>query len=982
MKKILLVSLLLLALVFTVVACKDDPVEPTDTTAGETTGTVEDPTAAPADDTTAKTEDPTEGPEVTTEKPEDPTEPPPAATTEKPEDPTDPPEDPTDPPVTEPVDPDAPISMFDAAALKDNVGPGDSGIASRELSEDGSYITITPSNSDPNYYPFANVTGGRYVAIKYRTSTAAGTALQFYLASAGQGPSDDTSMLRQSIIADGNWQVAIFDTQSLIDAGIYDGSTVSYFRFDPLECDYILDADGNTQKENGTYLRYDMPEGATIDVKYIAFFNSAEAVEKYESTPLFIVGPADMAASMTNFATVTDNGKYATADGNVEGSNGDGWFLPMNGASVAGKFISVVYRTSSAAMEGRCGEFFAGSGAGPTGGSSTTFNYVADGKWHMAVVDVSAHPDMTGNMAYIRYDFCNDTRDIIVDVAYIAVFETAKAAETYYALTTLASAVDPVTAGANNGFVCKDSQGADNNSAYVVGWVGFTQDMVAAGYSIDNAAIEWNGVLNPVAADDPVRDPANGGEFAQRYNISAPLTGLPFGAHNVKFYVELADGTIVIIHEIDCETKDPTAVEDSTVVFDSAENADLQGAFTFGVGAGGNSNYTAAPYLINGINQLTTKMEGTYVWTVSGYASTAKAWGTLFVRGLPNPNFGDGNYYGHDSKEGESVGCAGIYINIFEGNLRINVKGYGDGDVPVPNWVEVPYDGKDLTIADDGKQVVIYNGETLLAAIILKGDNAGMAEKATVVLADGTYTTFTDLAVASSVMGADIGFIARSADVTFDATTLKPLAGATLPAIPELPTIDAAVEGASSTIIANDMLGADKVIGAGYAIKDYNGTFQTNKNLFNNGFMDQVTMVEDDDAIYTHYVLPAGDGSGNARILFKTKYMSLVDNADYIGTKYIVFRYRTNVTTAGALYAGYEAGQSESNLPATDITWEADGEWHVYAIAVTPDNEGMINVLNLTIAAAGPAADSYFDLDYVAFYADEASWKAAAGIVD
>ncbi len=367
-------------------------------------------------------------------------------------------------------------------------------------------------------------------------------------------------------------------------------------------------------------------------------------------------------------------------------------------------------------------------------------------------------------------------------------FETVEAANAYYALYTTGAAVDPVTAGSNNGTVCKDSQGADNNSAFVVGWVGFGQKMVAAGYSIDGAAIEWNGVLNGVAADDPVCDPANGGEFAMRYNISAPLTDLTYGAHNVKFYVELEDTTIVLIHEIACETKDPSAIEDSTVDFDSTANADLSGAFTFGPGAGPEGcNYTTAPYKMTGINQLTTRMEGTYVWTVSNYASTKAAWGTLFVRGLPNPNFGDGNYYGHDSKGEDSIGCVGIYINIFEGKLRINVKGMGDGNVPVPNWVEVPYEGKDLTIADDGHKIAIYNGETLIAGIIIEGDVAGMAESATVMLPDGTYTTFTDLAVASSVMGSDIGFIARSADVTFDATTLKPLAGATIPAIPEIP---------------------------------------------------------------------------------------------------------------------------------------------------------------------------------------------------
>ncbi len=772
------------------------------------------------EETTSKPSKPVDPTEETTRKP----------STEKPTKPVE-----TEPPVTEPeepVDPDAPVAMYGADALNNLTGAAQ--IDFIVLSEDGKYVTITPSASDPYYYPMgapANITGARYVAIKYRSPNAEGTAVQLYIGSTGTGPADDTSMLRKSINADGKWHLAIFDTQSLIDAGIYDGSTVSYFRFDPLECDYILDENGMAQKDDtGNWLRYPMPEDAYIDVQYIAFFNSAEAAKAYNAQPKFIAGPSDMASSETNMAIVTDNGKYATADGNVEGSIGDGWFVPMDGASVPGSVISVVYRSSSETLSSRSGEIFAGSGVSPVAGSSTTFTYINDGKWHMAVIDVSGHPDLTGNMAYLRYDFCTDTRDIIIDIAYIAVFETAEQAEAYYALTTLASAVDPITAGANNGTVCKDSQGADNNSAYVVGWVGFAQNMVAAGYSIDNAAIEWNGVLNDVPADDPVRAPVNGGDLAKRYNISAPLTNLAFGAHNIKFYIELEDGTIVLIHEIDCETKDPSAVEDSTIVFDSAKNADLQGAFTFGPGAAADQcNYTSAPYKMSGINQLTTKMEGTYVWTVSNYASTARAWGTLFVRGLPTPNFGDGNYYGHDSKGEESVGCAGIYINLFEGKLRINVKGMGDGNVSAPNWVEVPYSGKDLTIADDGHNVTIYNGNTLLAGIMLEGNKAGMAERATVVLADGTYYIFTDLAVAASVMSADIGFIARHADVTFSATAVRPLAGVNVPAIPELgemPEDPEAPENNSLHLGANALVVTDGYYGTEFAFTaPYTGTY-------------------------------------------------------------------------------------------------------------------------------------------------------------
>ncbi len=241
MKKLLVISLLLLALVFTVVACTDDDVT-ADTTVAETTGT-EEPTAAPtvAEDTTAA-EEPTEAPETTeasdpdTTKAPEPTKEP--ETTKKPE------EKPTEPEVTEPVDPMAPIAVFDAQALN-NHQVNVKGIESIVLSENGKFITVKPTNADPHFEPFYNITGGRFIAIKYRSTNADGTAVQLYIGSSGTGPTDDTTMLRQSTIADGQWHVAIFDTQALIDAGLYDGSTVSYFRFDPLECDYILDDEGN-----------------------------------------------------------------------------------------------------------------------------------------------------------------------------------------------------------------------------------------------------------------------------------------------------------------------------------------------------------------------------------------------------------------------------------------------------------------------------------------------------------------------------------------------------------------------------------------------------------------------------------------------------------------------------------------------------------------------------------------------------------------
>ena len=174
-----------------------------------------------------------------------------------------------------------PVGVFHASDL--TLKGSASGIRYIEVVRD-SFLHIVPGNSDPYYYPFAGVQGARYVAIRYRTSDAENAHIQFFLASSGNGPSDDSSMLSQPVLTDGEWHLAIFDTQSLIDAGIYNGSYVSYFRFDPLEAGYKLDANGNPYKPDGlVFARHDLPADCSIDVSYIGFFHSAEAAEQYDA---------------------------------------------------------------------------------------------------------------------------------------------------------------------------------------------------------------------------------------------------------------------------------------------------------------------------------------------------------------------------------------------------------------------------------------------------------------------------------------------------------------------------------------------------------------------------------------------------------------------------------------------------------------------------------------------------------------------------
>ena len=147
-------------------------------------------------------------------------------------------------------------------------------------------MTIVPTGEDPYYYPDYNFSGARYVVVKYRTANCDGLYMQLYLASNGTGPQDDSTMVQDRLVGDGEWHYLVIDTQSLMNAGKYDGKTVAYLRFDPLDPGYALDENGKIMTdENGNKLRGSMPDGASLDVAYIAFCHAPDTMEKLESQP-------------------------------------------------------------------------------------------------------------------------------------------------------------------------------------------------------------------------------------------------------------------------------------------------------------------------------------------------------------------------------------------------------------------------------------------------------------------------------------------------------------------------------------------------------------------------------------------------------------------------------------------------------------------------------------------------------------------------
>ena len=275
-KKLFILLALLVAMTLVFVACKDDPTPPDDTTVADQP--TEEPTQGEEDPTQAPDTDP-ETPEPGTDEPDEPTTP--APDTDEPDTPA-PDTDEPETPEPETADPMEPVNVFDAEDIQTVTGSDPGHLTQDCVTLEDGFVHIVPIGPDPYYYPFAGVDGARYVAIRYRTD-ATGADIQMYIGSTGGGPSDDSTMLRQPVVADSEWHVAIFDTQSLIDAGKYDGKYVSYFRFDALEAGYKLNENGETYKnEDGSWARYSLPEGCSIDVAYIGFFHSEEAAKKYD----------------------------------------------------------------------------------------------------------------------------------------------------------------------------------------------------------------------------------------------------------------------------------------------------------------------------------------------------------------------------------------------------------------------------------------------------------------------------------------------------------------------------------------------------------------------------------------------------------------------------------------------------------------------------------------------------------------------------
>ena len=127
------------------------------------------------------------------------------------------------------------------------------------------FITYSAKGSDPSFFLYRESTEvAPFMAIKYRT-TAKNAGCEVYVGSVQTGPNGRSDRVTYKYTADGEWHIAVIDLRKAADYNA-DTGKVNYLRFDFLYSDSGLSST------------------ATLDVEYIAFFNTYDEAVVYPHT--------------------------------------------------------------------------------------------------------------------------------------------------------------------------------------------------------------------------------------------------------------------------------------------------------------------------------------------------------------------------------------------------------------------------------------------------------------------------------------------------------------------------------------------------------------------------------------------------------------------------------------------------------------------------------------------------------------------------
>ena len=167
----------------------------------------------------------------------------------------------------------APLRPIDPATVKPSIliegeelnVTGGTQMRDAVYSYEQGFITYSAKGGDPSFFLYRESTEvAPFMAIKYRT-TAKNAGCEVYVGSVQTGPNGRSDRVTYKYTADGEWHVAVIDLRKAADYNT-DTKKVNYLRFDFLYSDSGLSST------------------ATLDVEYIAFFNSYDEAVVYPHT--------------------------------------------------------------------------------------------------------------------------------------------------------------------------------------------------------------------------------------------------------------------------------------------------------------------------------------------------------------------------------------------------------------------------------------------------------------------------------------------------------------------------------------------------------------------------------------------------------------------------------------------------------------------------------------------------------------------------
>ena len=536
MKKLLVIALFLLALAVTAVACTGEPAAK-ETTADTTIG--ETPTEAPETPTEAP-EVPTDAPEVPTEAPEVPTDAP-EVPTEAPEVPTDASEVPTEAPETETVDPDAPAWIIDAEGLAAMTNANAATVA---LTTHGNAAGFTATSGDPWFLVTGNIgVMPEYLVFSYRTNT---TQQGEIFTGNGAGPEGGKSFV-YNYNANGEWNLMVLHLPTV--ATYMTDSTIGHIRFD--------------------FYTGGAEEGAYLEVAYMAFFNTAEAAEKYDAV-------YHAPAKWDEKKDVVTHQSFDELRKVIAGAEADGVFTP--GQSAGWDFIADLTSDVEAlkcwgwvGVKGEIGLFGYKIDNGPAI-FDASFAVEAAQDVINAAADTGAD---NASRFLINIDLAGLEGEHTVSVFY-------KTADAYTALLNTFTVKMPVipswgddhtiithqafdalqrfSAGADAGYVFTPGQA--NSWNYVaecassvdaigyMGWVGIKGEIGQFGYSIDNGAYIFADEFT-WETEQGIIDAAKttGADTGSRFWVNIDLSVLEVGEHNIRVVYKNTAGEMVMLNE-------------------------------------------------------------------------------------------------------------------------------------------------------------------------------------------------------------------------------------------------------------------------------------------------------------------------------------------------------------------------------------------------------------------------------------------------